>query len=345
MKDGSVLTRAQLLSPSGGQQFRTVLDLSQVASVIYGYTEFPTDGSAPRPAQLDARLYPFRTEIIPEPFHGTARSYIADAAVLCRGLGADCSWDPVSRSLTAVYRGTTLELDRRIFHRADRRRTVCHGDGAVRPIRPGRFRAAACLRQREQPVRHRPGLSGCLGSGTPVWNLPITASWNCHPASTLSSSPDPVRLAPPLRNGPREAARRVVAPYGRHGPRKAGARCVRPYGEPRPFPRYGGRGKPLPYGITGKHSPQRTGGRIWDPPADSPPQRLDPERSGAPVCSSRPGHLDFRPAAAAARLRGQSLPLPRLTVTGRLLELGSRKFRGSGGERAGAGGNLFLTAM
>ena len=110
MKDGSVLTRAQLLSPRGGQQFRTVLDLSQVASVIYGYTEFPTDGSAPRPAQLDARLYPFRTEIIPEPFHGTARSYIADAASLCRGLGADFSWDPVSRSLTAVYRGTTLEL-------------------------------------------------------------------------------------------------------------------------------------------------------------------------------------------------------------------------------------------
>ena len=87
-----------------------MLDLSQVASVIYGYTEFPTDGSAPRPAQLDARLYPFRTEIIPEPFHGTARSYIADAASLCRGLGADFSWDPVSRSLTAVYRGTTLEL-------------------------------------------------------------------------------------------------------------------------------------------------------------------------------------------------------------------------------------------
>ena len=110
MKDGTVLTRAQLLSPSGGQQFRTVLDLSQVASVIYGYTEFPTDGSAPFPAQLDARLYPFRTEIIPEPFHGTARSYIADAASLCRGLGADFSWDPVSRSLTAVYRGVTLEL-------------------------------------------------------------------------------------------------------------------------------------------------------------------------------------------------------------------------------------------
>ncbi len=110
MKDGTVLTRAQLLSPSGGQQFRTVLDLSQVASVIYGYTEFPTDGSAPFPAHLDPHLYPFKTEILPEPFHGTARSYIADAASLCRGLGADFSWDLVSRSLSAVYRGTTLEL-------------------------------------------------------------------------------------------------------------------------------------------------------------------------------------------------------------------------------------------
>lgn len=110
MKDGTVLTRAQLLSPSGGQQFRTVLDLPQVASVIYGYTEFPTDGSAPFPAQLDPHLYPFQAEVLPEPFHGTARFYIADAASLCRGLGADCSWDPASRSLTAVYRGTTLEL-------------------------------------------------------------------------------------------------------------------------------------------------------------------------------------------------------------------------------------------
>ena len=36
---------------------------------------------------------------------------------------------------------------------------------------------------------------------------------------------------------------------------------TRPYGEPRPFPRYVGRGKPLPYGVTGKHSPQRIGGR------------------------------------------------------------------------------------
>ena len=73
-----------------------------------------------------------------------------------------------------------------------------------------------------------------------------------------------------------------------------------------------------------------------DPPASSPPQRLEPERSGAPVWSSIPAHLDFGPTAAAARMRGQSLSLPRLTVTSSPLELGPRKFRGSGGGPAGA---------
>ena len=68
-----------------------------------------------------------------------------------------------------------------------------------------------------------------------------------------------------------------------------------------------------------------------DPPAGFSPQRLDPEPSGAPVWSSRPGYLDFGPTAAAARLRGRSSPLPRLTVIDRSLELGPRKFRGSGG--------------
>ena len=73
-----------------------------------------------------------------------------------------------------------------------------------------------------------------------------------------------------------------------------------------------------------------------DPPASSPPQRLEPERSGAPVWSSIPAHLDFGSTAVAAWMRGQSLSLLRLTVAGRPLELGPRKFRGSGGGPAGA---------
>ena len=58
----------------------------------------------------------------------------------------------------------------------------------------------------------------------------------------------------PRRAKPCEAARRVAAPYGRHGPRRTGGSGTRPYGDPRPFPRHGGRGKPLPYGVAGRHS-------------------------------------------------------------------------------------------
>ena len=75
---------------------------------------------------------------------------------------------------------------------------------------------------------------------------------------------------------------------------------------------------------------------LFRSPADFPPQRLEPERSGAPVWSSIPAHLDFGPTAAAARMRGQSLSLPRLTVTSSPLELGPCKFRGAGGGPAGA---------
>ena len=68
-----------------------------------------------------------------------------------------------------------------------------------------------------------------------------------------------------------------------------------------------------------------------DPPANFLQQRLEPERSGAPVWSSQSSRLDFGGTAAAARMRGQSLSLPRLTVPQRPPELGPRKFRGSGG--------------
>ena len=85
----------------------------------------------------------------------------------------------------------------------------------------------------------------------------------------------------------------------------------------------------------------RRGGSQTRPPILLP-QRLDLEQSGAPVWSSCPGRLDFgaTATAAAARLRGQSLSFPRLTVTGSPPELGPRKFRGSGGERTGGGGEL-----
>ena len=93
-------------------------------------------------------------------------------------------------------------------------------------------------------------------------------------------------------------------------------------------------GPPLQH-LRQKQQSRRTGGSP-DPPANFLQQRLEPERSGAPVWSSQSSRLDFGGTAAAARMRGQSLSLPRLTVAGRPLELGPRKFRGSGGGTAGA---------
>lgn len=105
MKDGTVLTRTQL----GGtnDQFETVVDLSQVESIIYGYTEFPVDGSPSFPADLPENLYPFTcTEIILDEYH----VFRFPVEELCQKLGADYQWDEATQTATATYRGVTLTM-------------------------------------------------------------------------------------------------------------------------------------------------------------------------------------------------------------------------------------------
>ena len=105
MKDSTVLTRMQLGGVNG--QLDTVVDLSQVASIIYGDTEFPADGSAPFPAGLSDNLYPFScTEIVPEGY-GDFRFPVEE---LCRKLGADYQWDGETQTAAATYRGVTLTM-------------------------------------------------------------------------------------------------------------------------------------------------------------------------------------------------------------------------------------------
>ena len=105
MKDGTVLTAMQLGAVN--DQFDTVLDLSQVQSIIYGYTEFPVDGSPSFPAKLSENLYPFTcTEIILEGNH----YFRFPVEELCQKLGADYQWDEDAQTLTAAYRGVTLTM-------------------------------------------------------------------------------------------------------------------------------------------------------------------------------------------------------------------------------------------
>ena len=106
MKDGTVLTAMQLGAVNG--QFDTVVDLSQVQSIIYGYTEFPVDGSPSVPADLPENLYPFTcTEIIPEDRHQHFRFPVEE---LCQKLGADYQWDEDTQTATTAYRGVTLTM-------------------------------------------------------------------------------------------------------------------------------------------------------------------------------------------------------------------------------------------
>ena len=183
-------------------------------------------------------------------------------------------------------------------------------------------------------------------------------------------SPPPAAFCLLCRRGQRRSPRRAK-PCEASRPTGTGGSGTRPYGDPWPFPRHGGRGKPLPYGMKEGRSRNRgraslglaptafltalfgsrgTGAVSWlrwpshrsgpklpcrggspDPPANFLQQRLEPERSGAPFWSSCPGRLDFRATAVAARLRGQPSSLPRLTAPQQPPELGPRKFRGSGG--------------
>ena len=105
MKDGTILTRMQL--GAFNDQFDTVVDLSQVQSIIYGYTEFPVDGSPSFPADLPETLYPFAcTEIILEGTH----FFRFPVEELCQKLGADYQWDEDTQTATAAYRGITLTM-------------------------------------------------------------------------------------------------------------------------------------------------------------------------------------------------------------------------------------------
>lgn len=106
MKDGTVLSRTQL----GGtnDRFETVVDLSQVESIIYGYTEFPVDGSPSFPADLPENLYPFTcTAIIPKEEYQYYRFPVEE---LCQKLGADYQWDEATQTATATYRDVTLTM-------------------------------------------------------------------------------------------------------------------------------------------------------------------------------------------------------------------------------------------
>ena len=120
--DGTVVTRAQLglsfrrtENPQGYPiviyQTDTPMPVEEFASVILGDTEFPLDGSAPFPAEVDEKLYPFEIGLLRYPVLDVGeRNYVADVADLCQKLGAEYAWDEAAGTATATYRGVTITL-------------------------------------------------------------------------------------------------------------------------------------------------------------------------------------------------------------------------------------------
>ena len=120
MKDGSLITSAQLLGLGGGQafdwdegvftyatEFHKVLfsDVNEVESIILGDTEFPLDGSEPMLAEEDECFYPFYA-----PRYDENGPWYTDVEILCQGLGAEYIWDEDSQTATATYRDVTVEM-------------------------------------------------------------------------------------------------------------------------------------------------------------------------------------------------------------------------------------------
>ena len=120
--DGTVVTPAQLglsfrrmENPQGYPiviyQTDTPMPVEEFASVILGDTEFPLDGSAPFPAKVDEKLYPFEIGLLRYPVLDVGeRNYVADVADLCQKLGAEYAWDEAAGTATATYRGVTITL-------------------------------------------------------------------------------------------------------------------------------------------------------------------------------------------------------------------------------------------
>lgn len=113
MADGSVKTSAQLFDSdtySGGGgvfkgRLRAVMPLSDFEGVIVSGTEYPFDGSAPRPRAVDPALAPFEFPAV-----RLDGMVYAPARDLMERLGGGLSWDGTRGCAVLTYRGVTVEV-------------------------------------------------------------------------------------------------------------------------------------------------------------------------------------------------------------------------------------------
>lgn len=119
MEDGTLITSGQSLTSvsalrirgetwSFHYRFQSVMDLSQLAAVVFDGTAYPLDGGEPYAVEIDPKLYPFQIPLMdPITEEGGFTLPVED---LCRALGASYEWDEDSQTATCTYRDTTIVL-------------------------------------------------------------------------------------------------------------------------------------------------------------------------------------------------------------------------------------------
>lgn len=88
---------------------RSVMDLTEITSVILGTAEFSLNGEPLGEVQMKEQLYPFSIEV-GEGGAEYAGPYAASMEELCKKLGAEYQWDEINKRATGVYQGISLSL-------------------------------------------------------------------------------------------------------------------------------------------------------------------------------------------------------------------------------------------
>ena len=119
MKDGTLLTSGQSLTSVSAHciqdkewsfhyRFQSVMDLSQVAAVVFDGMAYPVKGGEPYPVEVDPRLYPLRLPLMAPLVEGGG--YSLPVKALCEGLGASYDWSEETQTAACTYRDTTIVL-------------------------------------------------------------------------------------------------------------------------------------------------------------------------------------------------------------------------------------------
>lgn len=165
MEDGTLITSGQSLTSvsalrirgetwSFHYRFQSVMDLSQLAAVVFDGTAYPLDGGEPYAVEVDPKLYPFYLPLM-DPITEEG-GYALPVEDLCLALGASYEWKEDTQTATCTYRDTTIVLT------VGSSTVLVNGE----PV------------DLDEPVVLQDGILGVSWKLSELWGLDATAAYN-----------------------------------------------------------------------------------------------------------------------------------------------------------------------